>query len=534
MDVQALRKDIVAKEAQISSLKTDLLKIQQAAAEQTRELKFQEEYISRLKMALKTRASDLKVDERVLFTILNSCKERKQVANLEIENQQLRIKNATCKQLITEITNATKIARDALAERQEEVKHLRAQLLEMHSQKNSNELLLAEIRQLTERKDQLEEKIHRLLEENATAVQLNNSLQAVQNDFLVEHGQLKDKYEELLRWREEHDSASLSLKTETAYSGSTRIESCDKSIQISPLPSAPSAPSDHQDIISSTLNVEQLDVSSSGAPSYGVGLDKSQTISSLVERIVLNNDFGEGSKTLDATCQTCIGLYKERDKLRAEINRLNDELTWINGQLSEERHKVNEQAEKISALEMENTNLNTRFGNEIDSMTILLKDMAPKYQQMVDLIIEISKNVINFNDGCTDEQKILKICDLIISSEIPEVMSAELQSMYATAREKDGIDVRETPAILRAHNNDENNGDGYHTDEPGLVLSSPTVAADKPEGKILDKVNALLEQSLTYDYSFGSYAGDADLMNVDQKLKELHRFLDVHSLHLNS
>lgn len=86
---------------------------------------------------------------------------------------------------------------------------------------------------------------------------------------------------------------------------------------------------------------------------------------------------------------------------------------------------------------------------------------------MIDLIIEISKNVINSNDGCTDEQKILKICDLIISSEIPEVMSTELQSMYATAREKDGIDVRETPAILRVHDNDENNGDSYHTDEPG-------------------------------------------------------------------
>lgn len=65
------------------------------------------------------------------------------------------------------------------------------------------------------------------------------------------------------------------------------------------------------------------------------------------------------------------------------------------------------------------------------------------------------------------------------------------------------------------------------------MLSSPTVTTDKPEGQILDKVNALLEQSLTYDYSFGSYAGDADLMSVDQKLKELHRFLDVHSLHLN-
>lgn len=530
MDVQALRKDIVAKEAQISSLKTDLLKVQQAAAEQTRELKFQEEYIVRLKMALKARASDLKVDERVLFAILNGCKERKQIANLEIENQQLRVKNATCKQLITEITNATKIARDALAERQEEVKHLRAQLLEMHRQKNSNELLLTEIRQLTERKDHLEDKVHKLLEENATAVQLNNSLQAVQNDFLVEHGQLKDKYEELLRWKEEHDSASLSLKAKTAYSGPVSTEGGDKSIQTSPLTPVPA---DHQDIISSALDVEQLDASGSGAPSYGVGLDKSQTISSLVERIVLNTDFGEGSKTLDATCQTCIGLYKERDKLKAEINRLNDELTWINGQLLEERSKVDEQAEKISALEAENASLNAKFGNEIDSMTALLKDMAPKCQKMIDLIIEISKNVINSNDGCTDEQKILKICDLIISSEIPEVMSTELQSMYATAREKDGIDVRETPAILRVHDNDENNGDSYHTDEPGLVLSSPTVTTDKPEGQILDKVNALLEQSLTYDYSFGSYAGDADLMSVDQKLKELHRFLDVHSLHLN-
>lgn len=207
MDAQALRKDIVAKEAQISCLKADLLKVQQAVTEQTRELKFQEEYISRLKMALKTRASDLKVDERVLFAILNSDKERKRVIELESENQQLRVKNATCKQLITEITNATKTARNALAERQEEVKHLRAQLMDMHRQKNSNELLLSEIQQLTEKKDQLEEKVHRLLEENSTAVQLNNSLQAVQNDFLVEHGQLRDKYEELLRWKEEHRSS---------------------------------------------------------------------------------------------------------------------------------------------------------------------------------------------------------------------------------------------------------------------------------------------------------------------------------------
>lgn len=516
MDAQALRKDIVAKEAQISCLKADLLKVQQAVTEQTRELKFQEEYISRLKMALKTRASDLKVDERVLFAILNSDKERKRVIELESENQQLRVKNATCKQLITEITNATKTARNALAERQEEVKHLRAQLMDMHRQKNSNELLLSEIQQLTEKKDQLEEKVHRLLEENSTAVQLNNSLQAVQNDFLVEHGQLRDKYEELLRWKEEHRSSpSLRPASEQLE---TEVHSRD--VQTSQLIA------EEQKVVSSTLDMEQLDTSGGGAPSYGVGPDKSQTISSLVERIVLNNDFGETSKTLDSTCQTCIGLYKERDRLKAEINRLNDELAWINGQLVEDKAKMDEQMDKISALEAENASLNAKFGSEIDAMTILLRDMAPKCQKMIDLIIEISKNVINSNDGCTDEQKILKICDLIISSEIPEVMSTELQSMYATAREKDGIDVRETPAILHMHDVEEDN--------EGLVLSSPTVTVGKPEGNALDRVNALLEQSLTYDYSFGSYAGDADLMSVDQKLKELHKFLDVHSLHLNA
>lgn len=96
---------------------------------------------------------------------------------------------------------------------------------------------------------------------------------------------------------------------------------------------------------------------------------------------MLNTDFGEGSKTLDATCQTCIGLYKERDKLKAEINRLNDELTWINGQILEERSKVDEQAEKIGALEAENASLNAKFGNEIDSMTALLKDMAPSVRK---------------------------------------------------------------------------------------------------------------------------------------------------------
>lgn len=533
MDAQALRKDIVTKEAQISSLKADLTKVQQVVTEQTRELKFQGEYILRLKMALRTRASDLKVDERVLFSILNSDKDRKRVTDLEIENQQLRVKNATCKQLITEITNATKTARNALAERQEEVKHLRAQLMDMHKQKNSNELLLSEIQQLTERKDQLEEHVHRLLEENSTTVQLNHSLQAVQNDFLIEHGQLRDKYEELLRWKKDLESSPLhSLKTNSDPSAA---ELCNREIQTSPMaPLMTTTITDNRDVISSSLDVEQLSISDTGAPSYGVGSDKNQTVSSLVERIVLNSNLGEGSKTLDGTCQTCIGLYKERDKLKAEINRLNDELVWINGQLLDDKSKIDEQAERINALEAENTDLSTRFGSEIDSMTILLKDMAPKCQKMIDLIIEISKNVINSNDGSTDEQKILKICDLIISSEIPEVMSAELQSMYATARERDGIDVRETPAVL--HMNDDNEDEGnYHTDNHGLVLSSPTTGEDKPrgQGQTLDRVNALLDQSLTYDYSFGSYAGDADLISVDQKLKELHKFLDVHSLHLN-
>lgn len=533
MDVQALRKDIVEKEAQISSLKADLTKVQQAVMEQTRELKFQDEYIVRLKMALRARASDLKVDERVLLSILNSDKDRRRVEKLEIENAQLQTKNATCKQLITEITNATKTARNALAERQEEIKHLRAQLIDMHRQKNSNELLLKEIQQLTERKDHLEEQVHKLLEENSSIVQLNNSLQAVQKDFLIEHGQLNDEYKELLHWKKKHESSSSPLLPSLKNApDSPMVELYHRETQTSPMtpPMVPLRTSaDTKDIISGSLDMEQLNTSDIGAPSYGVGPDKSQTISSFVERIILNSTLDKGSKTLDGTCQTCIGLYKERDRLKAEINRLNDELVWINGQFLEDKSKIDEQTKRINALEAEKANLSAKFGSEIDSMTILLKDMAPKCQKMIDLIIEISKNVINANDYSTDEQKILKICDLIISSEIPEVMSAELQSIYATTREKDGIDVRETPAILQMNDTD----GGYNTDNHGIVLNSPTSGDDKYGGKTLDRVNALLDKSLTYDYSFGSYVGDADLISVDQKLKELHKFLDVHSLQLN-
>lgn len=358
-------RDRLRHDAELASLRLEVQRLRGEAAAHTREAKALSAYADRLKGALRLRASDLRVNEELLLAIANDGANYRRLEILEAENAKLRADNAQCRSLIAEITAATTIAKQGLQKKQSEVEALRRQGLSKASDHTKLE--------------QLESENTRLKDELASAQaaqrkeeELRISLEAVQDDLLLELGALRDARSQY------EDSTTQTYELSTSLSGSQ-------------------------------------------APAFLVGAPDSYSASFVEQLLPLGT-------TSPVPCETCLSLETRLKRYEALMKDQEEQLDYLREQnetLSNAMEDYSKEREQLRET-VETTKEGLHNANQV------LEDLNIQYQRVLGLLINVAQIIVSERPAYTDGQRLVDIVGALLEAKIDDFDAHLLESLSRT------------------------------------------------------------------------------------------------------
>ncbi|TNJ29276.1 hypothetical protein GMRT_14070 [Giardia muris] len=408
-------RDRLRHDAELASLRLEVQRLRGEVVAHTREAKALGAYVNRLKGALRLRASDLRVNEELLLAIANDGANRKRLEMLEAENARLRADNTRGRELIAEITAATTVAARGLREKQGEVEALRRRGSSKAPDRTEVEHLEAENARL---RDELASAQAAQKEEAA----LRASLEAVQEDLLLELGTLQDAHSR------REDCAIQTIELSTSLSGSQ-------------------------------------------APAFLIGAPDSYSTSFVEQLLPLGT-------TSPVPCESCLALETQLKRLEVLMADRDEQIAYLREQNATLSNAMDDGSKDQEQLRKA---VDTAKG-ELQAANQVLEALNIQYQRVLGLLINVARIVISEQPAYTDGQRLVDIGGALLDAGIDDFDTPLLESLSRTVsgpRPDASISPNEPPmrAGLYLTSSESRRTQSSHGSADGGILPPP-VALD--------------------------------------------------------